>query len=397
MSQGKPDIIIIGAGIIGLCSAYFLQKAGLKVQVLEASDTLEGCSHGNAGHICQSHIQPLANPEVFKKSILWLLNSKSPFYIRPRLNPEFISWGRRFMSSSFDKDQLNRTMFLARFGKASLKSYHEIFREIGFEEINKEGIITLCNSEEGINSEREMAELNRSFDIIPKEIDQESLKSLEPNVDLNIKGGILYKDDFSVDPSRLIGQLFDHLKSKGIEFKFGERVSSLEGNENEIWSVRTNSGVLKADNFLICTGAWAPKLWNQAGEKIFMQPAKGYSFDISNHKQVRSSSLIFAEKKVVVTPMGSRLRIAGTLELSGFDDRIRKNRVDGIVEGLREFAPDLLNSPPKPDDIWYGYRPTTPDGLAYIGPHRKFRNLLYPSKIKPRAHQLGKKVHEFLL
>ncbi len=375
MNSKKFDVAIVGAGIIGLCSAHYLQKKGYSVRVVEASKKLEGCSHGNAGHICESHIIPLANSGVFKKSILWLLNSSSPFYIRPRMNRDLISWGRKFIGSSFEKSHKKKIEFLARFGKESLQSYLELFHEIGFSSVNRKGIITLCNSEEGLEEEKEMASLNREFGIIPTHLKGSDLKSIEPKINLNAKGGVLYKNDLSVDPTRLIDELCDHLLGQGVEIEFNTRVEELVIENGKATALKTNRGSFDADRFLVCTGAWAPELWNKLGSRILMQPAKGYSLEIPNRGQVRSSSLIFSEKKVVLTPMGDRIRIAGTLELGGFDDKIRRNRVKGILSGMREFAPDLYNEKLEEEDVWYGYRPTSPDGLPYIGQHDKIPNL----------------------
>ncbi len=374
MSQ-KKDIIVIGSGIIGLCTAWYLNKRGLSVAVIEKSPGLEGCSHGNAGHICQSHTIPLANPGVFKQSVFWLLNSKSPFYIRPRMDSQLISWGRKFIRSSFDENSAKRSFLLARLGKNSLMNYHEMFREMGFTEFNSNGILTVCNSEEGLEEEIKGAKTNAELGIGSSIFSESQVKDQEPNLDLICKGGVLYQDDISVDPSRMIQKIYDHLRESGVEFHFGHEIKGLNRSDGKISSLKTGDRVFEAEQYLLANGAWAPQIWNSLGSKIYMQPAKGYSLETESDKEINSASLIFAEKKVVITPMANRLRVAGTLELSGFDGKVRKNRVRGILEGLRSFAPGLYSKDLENHEIWYGYRPTSPDGLPYIGKHPKFDNL----------------------
>ncbi len=371
----KKDVIVIGSGIIGLCCAWYLNKRGLSVAIIEKSPGLEGCSHGNAGHICQSHTIPLANPGVFKQSIFWLLNSKSPFYIRPRMDSQLISWGRKFIRSSFDENSAKRSLLLATLGKNSLRNYHEIFREIGFTEFNSNGILTLCNTEEGLEEEIKGAKTNVELGIGSSILSESQIRKQEPDLDLICKGGVLYQDDISVDPSLMIQKIYDHLRESGVEFHFGHEIIGLSCTDGKVSSAKTKDGVFEAEQYLLANGAWAPRIWNSLGPKIHMQPAKGYSLETESDEQVKSASLIFAEKKVVITPMANRLRIAGTLELSGFDGKVRKNRVKGILEGLRSFAPGLYSKDLENHEIWYGYRPTSPDGLPYIGKHPKFNNL----------------------
>jgi len=375
MRNSKTDVIIIGAGIIGLCSAYYLSRAGLKVKILEASPGLEGCSHGNAGHICQSHIIPLANPEVLKKSFLWLLNQESPFYIKPRIDKDLFAWGRKFLASAFSNDFEKKVSTLAMLGKKSLSNYQEIFKKIEFQEIKKGGILTVCNTDEGLNTEKIISESARKFGIESTVLKSEGVQALENELDLNVKGGVLYPDDFSVDPALLIRYLQNWLLKNNVDFVFDCSVNAFSSESHKVKTAKTIKGDFSADRFIIATGAWAPKLWNPFGSRIYMQGAKGYSMEIPNPGTIKSASIIFSERKVVITPMGKNLRLAGTLELSGFDEKIRKKRVEGIFKALKEFAPNLYSDRYKETEVWYGYRPTTPDGLPFIGRHPRIKNL----------------------
>jgi D-amino-acid dehydrogenase len=375
MNRPKPEVIIVGAGIIGLCSAYYLSKKGLKVKILESSPEFEGCSHGNAGHICQSHIVPLSNPDVLKTSILYLLNPKSPFYIRPRIDLDLFSWGRKFIASSFSNDFEKKVSTLAELGKRSLRNYHSLFRDIDFEAINKNGILTVCNTKEGFEKEIAAANSTGKFGIKFRVLKKEEILNQEGGPDLMVEGGILYPEDISVDPSLLMFSLQDWLSKNGTEIIFDCSVSSFSQKSQLISSANTNKGDFYADQFLVANGAWAPRLWNSLGSRIYMQAAKGYSMELSNPGTLNYASIIFSEKKVVITPMGEKLRLAGTLELSGFDGKIRKRRVEGIIIALREYAPQLYSEDLKEKEIWFGYRPTTPDGLPYLGGHPKIENL----------------------
>ncbi len=374
MKDQKTEVIVVGSGVIGLCSAYYLVNSGYSVKVIEAEDSLKGCSHGNAGHICQSHIIPLANPGVFKKSLAWLLNNKSPFYIRPRLSSKLVGWGKRFIGSAYDSRIDERSKALADIGKLSLMLYEELFKEIGFSSIQRGGIITVCNTIEGLKAEKKDALKAETLGIRHQVIDQRKLETIEPHLKVNAIGGVLYPDDFSIDPSKFVNCLYSYLKEQGVRFKFSNRVNSLLKEGDQVRGVKTENSQFQADQVLLTTGAWADELFNISRSKVRLQPAKGYSFELSN-PGIRASSIIFSERKVVLTPMGDRLRVAGTLELSGFDNKIRKSRIDGILEALDEFVPGLVTERPREEDIWFGYRPASPDGLPYMGAHPKFSNL----------------------
>ena len=375
MRGSKVDVTIIGAGIVGLCSAYYLMRQGKKVRILESSQILEGCSHGNAGHICHSHNTPLSNPGVFKESLFWLFNSKSPFFIRPRISPSLFSWGEKFIKSAFEKSGVEKSKVLGNLGLTSLEEYYSLFKEIGFLSIQSGGILTLCNSENGLMGEKELAEFNKTLGIKSKVLSKEEIVQKEPATPLNAIGGVQYPDDISVDPSELVSKLSEYLLKSQVEIEFDCKAIKFCLEKNRVSHIQSTKGDYYSEQYLLATGAWAPKLWNPLGSKIYMEPAKGYSIDIKNQGKINSASLIFAEKKVVVTPMNDRLRIAGTLELSGFDEQIRPNRVEGILNGLKSFAPELYYDGIREKRVWFGYRPTSPDGLPYIGQHPDHDNL----------------------
>ncbi len=369
---------IIGGGIIGLCSAYYLNKAGVEVELIDKSNFSEGCSFGNAGMIVPSHFIPMATPGVITKGIRWMFSSKSPFYIKPRLNLELGQWLWQFYRSCNKAKVEAAIPALRDLSLLSKKLYQELALDPALEfNYQEEGLIMLFKNIKTQKEEIETAEKANEIGIEAKVLDADEVKHYESGTETNVIGGVFYPGDAHLYPNVLMKQMINYLKHRGVQFRGNTEVIGFDYENKKINAVKTSTGeLIKVDQLIIAGGSWTPKILKFIGIKMLLQDGKGYSITIQNQKERPKIPSILTEAKVAMTPMGNDLRIGGTLEISNLSTRINKKRMKGILESVPNYYPKLKPSIPEEHLIWHGFRPCSPDGLPYIGKSRKFENLI---------------------
>ncbi len=371
----KGKVIIVGAGIAGLSTAYYLLKDGWKVQVLEKGDGTNNCSYGNAGMIVPSHFTPLAAPGIVAQGLKWMLNSKSPFYIRPSLNVSLIDWGLRFLRHANEKHVQRNAEAIRDLNLYSSRLYDELAAEEGFGfELRQNGILMLYQTKTVQQEEIELAAAARRLGLHTEVLDRSGIQALEPGLEINALGGVWYTCDGILYPPKLMQQLTRYLLARGVEIRYQTEVSGFRLSGSRIAEVITSKGHYHADEIVIAGGAALPKLASRLQLKLPLMPGKGYSFmHDPNGTNTLVHGTLLLEARVAVTPMHGQIRFSGTMELGPANDRIYENRVKGIVESIPRYFPGL--KVPYPEDIWFGYRPCPPDGLPYLGRTRQYSNL----------------------
>ena len=370
--------IIVGGGIIGLCSAYYLSESGIQVEVIDKTDLSDGCSFGNAGMIVPSHFIPLATPGVIAKGLKWMFNSKSPFYIKPRLSTELLQWLWQFYQSC-SKEKVDRVIPLMRdFQWLSKKLYRDLAKnpelDFSFEE---HGILMLYNSKKGEKEEIEIAELANSIGVEAQVLDQEAINKMESGTTIEALGGIYYPGDAHVFPNRLMAGLKAYLKKRGVTFRLSTEVVGFDYQKDKINAVLTAKGEkILVENIVLAGGAWTARILKFLGIKMLLQDGKGYSVTLENVEGNLTIPSILSEAKVAMTPMANNLRIGGTLEISNLSSNINHSRMQGILECVPKFYPNINLEISSANSIWHGFRPCTPDGLPYLGHSKKYRNLV---------------------
>lgn len=375
MSHRKGKVIVVGAGIAGLSAAYYLLKDGWEVMVLEKDDGANNCSYGNAGMIVPSHFTPLAAPGIVAQGLKWMLNSKSPFYIRPSLNVSLIDWGLKFLRHANEKHVQQNAEAIRDLNLYSSRLYNELAAEEGFDfELRQNGILMLYQTKTVQHEEMELAAAAQRLGLQTEVLDQDGIEALEPDLKINALGGVWYACDGILSPSELMQQLTRYLLTHGAEIRYQTEVNGFRLSGSRITEVFTSRGHYRADEVVIAGGAALPKLVSRLHLKLPLMPGKGYSF---MHEPTATTAMkhgaLLLEARVAVTPMRHQIRFSGTMELGPANDRIYKNRVKGIVESIPRYFPDLKVTYPK--DVWFGYRPCPPDGLPYLGRPRQYSNL----------------------
>lgn len=369
--------VVIGGGIIGLCSAYYLQKSGYHVTVLERGDLKDNCSFGNAGMIVPSHFVPLASPGIVAQGIKWMFDSKSPFYVKPALSWRMANWGIKFIQHANQKNADHSAPYLRDLNLLSNNLYKELATQPGFDfALEQKGIIMYYKTDKVGEEEIHLAEKARSLGLDAEVLSAQQAQLLEPEVQMDIAGAVHYHCDAHLYPNKLMEQLIQFVTANGGVIKTNCSVTKIETENGNIKNAVTANENFSADVFVVTGGSWLPELTKMVGINISLMPGKGYSITQNNPVKKLNIPAILCEAKVAITPMDGRMRYGGTMEITGINNTVNINRVKGIIESVPKYFPNLQVALPETKDIWYGFRPCSPDGLPYIGRSKKIKNLI---------------------
>lgn len=372
----SKNVVIIGGGIIGLCSAYYLQKEGHQVIIIDKSDFKTGASYVNAGYITPSHIISLASPGIITQGIKWMFNSSSPFYVKPRLDVDFLKWTWAFKKSANAKKVASSIPVIKDINLLSRDLYEEIKAANDFDfHYERKGLMMYYQTDKVGEHEWELGkkalkeglhvELLTSMDAIRKH---------EPTADLNVKGAVYFDCDAHMTPSDFMSEMLTYLKLKGVQIFANEAVEDVEFKNQVISKVLTDKGVYAADEVVMAAGSWSPLLTKKLGIKILIQAGKGYRINVERETNITVPSIL-CEAKVAVTPMTGFTRFAGTMEIDKINHKINPLRVAAIANAAKKFYNGLEINQTEKDTAECGLRPCSPDGLPYIGKSSKCANL----------------------
>jgi D-amino-acid dehydrogenase len=371
------EVTIIGGGVIGLTSAYYLNKAGFTVTIIDRGDITDGCSFGNMGYISPSHFVPLASPGIISQGLKWMLSSSSPFYIKPRLNADLIEWGIKFWKSSKAATVEKNTPHLHNLLQLSRQLINDVHTQIGGDiDMQTLGCLMMCKQQKTLEHEFHLADEAEMLGLKVSRLQKDEVQQLEPNVELNVAGAVLFKDDCHFQPGKMMGALKKYLEQAGVSFLLNQEVTAFEKSNGQVTGVITTAGKVNCSQVVLAAGSWLPVIAKKLGIKILLQPGKGYSYTYPAVEKNINYPAILVDGRCAVTPWGHALRIGGTMELSGINNKILVKRMQGIYNSAKDFYPGLRIDFPPAGKIWSGLRPVTPDGLPYIGKHSTLENLV---------------------
>ena len=369
------DVLIIGGGIVGISTAYFLSQRGIKVTLIEKGEICSGSSYGNAGLICPCLSTPIPAPGILTQGLKWMLSPESPFYIKPRLDPALAAWLWHFQAHS-NKKAVERAIPLLRdMQRSSLALFQDLIEKetlsCHFEQV---GGLTIFKTKSGLAHGQDEVDEMQKFGLDMELLDGDAIRELEPLIRSDIIGGIYAKEDAYLNPVLFVDELTKVAEENGVKILRQTEVTGLSKVGGRVATVHTTRGDFHPKEVVLAAGAWSTSIAKELGIKFLMQPAKGYSITMKNPAKMPKRYLYLGEAKVAATPIGENLRFAGTLELSGMDLSINQRRVAAILAAgksyLNEFSFD--DSP----EIWSGLRPCSPDGLPYIGRSRAVDNVV---------------------
>jgi D-amino-acid dehydrogenase len=365
----SKSILVIGGGVVGLCTAYYALQKGHRVTVVErGAPDHDCCSLGNAGLIVPSHFIPLAAPGVVAQGLRMLLNPASPFYIRPRLNRDLVDWCWKFYRSANAAHVARAAPLLRDLNLASRRCYEELAELPGSDfGLVKKGLLMLCKTEQRLHEEGELAEAGRKLGLAIDILTPEEAARLNPGVRMEIAGAVYFADDCHLTSPRLMAWLARVLKENGAQFSWSTKVTGWRVSKNSVEALQTTRGDLIADEYVLAAGSWSPGLARGLGLSLPLEAGKGYNLTLPHPPRLPAVPCTLVEARVAVTPMGSSLRFAGTMEIAGLDSSLNPVRVNAIRDAVPQYFPEF-----GPDDFrgvkaWSGLRPCSPDGLPYIG------------------------------
>ncbi len=375
--NSSKHILVIGAGVVGLSTAYYAARKGHRVTVLDRGTAEhENCSYGNAGYIVPSHFVPLAAPGMVALGLKWMLRPDSPFYIKPRLDWKLWDWGLKFWRAAKAEHVERSAPLLRDLNFASRACFEEFAEATGNPfGLEKKGLLCLCRTEHKLEHEAKVAEQARQLGLKADVLTAKQTAELDPNVRMDIVGAVHFHDDCHLSPNRFMAALKQEVQRLGAKLVWATEAMGWRTSGERIKAVRTVADEFEADEFVLCGGSWSPVLLRELGVRLPMQAGKGYSLTLPKPRQLPSIPAVLTERRVAVTPMGSSLRFGGTMEIAGLNENISPVRVQAIMKAATLYYPDFT-----PDDFrdvkpWWGLRPCSPDGLPYIGRFARWANL----------------------
>jgi len=373
----KTDTLIIGGGAIGICCAFYLNRLGKKVCVIEKGEICSGSSYGNAGLIVPSHSMPLAAPGVIGQGLKWMFDPASPFYIKPRLDREFLSWLWKFRGAC-NEANVNRALpVLSALNAVSLELFDELAALEGVDfNYEKKGVVLIFKTRKEFDKGAKEARRLQEYGVESKVLENKELAPYCRQMRTASAGGIFFPQDAHLIPDRFVHQLAGHVENNGVDLLTSAEVLGFEISGRKVTAVKTTRGDIKVKEVILAGGSWSGDLARKLHIKLSLEPAKGYSVTFKRPPSCPDIPFLMAETKVVLTPMEDMLRFAGTLELAGFDMSINNRRLQAILKSIPDYFPDFDISSLELIEIWRGLRPCSPDGLPYLGRPRRYDNLI---------------------
>lgn len=375
-------IVVLGAGVVGVTTAYYLAEQGHDVVVIDrAPGVALETSFANGGQVSATGSAPWAAPGVPWQGLKWLGRADAPLKWTPRADISQWKWlmafVRRCTAKAYDEG-VRRNLAL---GQLSLRELRSLRQRLALE-YNQQtgGILKVAKSDADLEELRDKAAKLHTQGASVRLVSAAECAQIEPALEQavstgEVRGGIHFADDESGDAHVFTQQLFDKAQSLGVEFRFNTSVTGLVTNNQQVSAVKTSAGDIGCAHAVVCMGAGSVDLLRPLGISLPIYPIKGYSVTVSV-EQTNSAptvSLTDEERRIVVSRLGNQVRVAGMAELAGTDMSIDPARATAVRQALNDLFPNLAKYPDA--KIWTGLRPMTPDGGAIIGKAGSWKNL----------------------
>jgi D-amino-acid dehydrogenase len=372
-------ILILGAGVIGVTSAWYLAGDGHEVTVLDRQPGagLE-TSFANGGQISVSHAEPWSNPHAPLKALSWMGSEDAPLLFRPRLDAALFDWSWRFLRECTPGRTRANIRDIVRHALYSRAQLGRLRRETGIRYDHLErGILHVYTDPKEFAAAIEAARILREFGCERHPVDADRCVDIEPALAASrpiLVGGDYTAADESGDAWTFTRNLAELCRARGVSFRFDTIVEGLREADGRIAGVETRVAsrceILQADAYVVALGSYSPAILRPLGIRLPVYPAKGYSATIplSENSVAPTVAMTDDGRKIVFSRLGQRLRVAGTAEFNGYDTRLNEVRCQALMTRTHELFPEL--KPAGEAQFWCGLRPATPSNVPYVGPAR---------------------------
>ncbi len=377
VQSDAEHVLIIGGGVIGAASAYYLAKDGRRVTIIERGEFGKGCSHGNCGFISPSHLLPLCQPGAISKTFLSLFDPNSAFRVKPSLDLSLLKWLWQFARRCNHRDMITGGAARHALLQSSSSLYQQLVTERVLEgcEWEKKGFLFVFETEKELEHFSPSAKImDDEFGVKNIWIDGDQLVEMEPALKPGLTGAYYYDCDSHLRPDRLLAAWKNCLTEIGVNIREQCELKSFINEDGNAKAVHTSQGEMEADSFVVATGAWSP-FWNQAlGCQIPVQPGKGLSITMPRPEITPQYPMVLKECQVGVTPFQSGYRLGSTMEFTGYNENINRRRLNLLSEGAKRYLVDPVADPIQEE--WYGFRPMSADGVPVIDRSPAMNNVL---------------------
>jgi len=368
-------VLVLGGGVIGVTTAYYLAMSGHEVTVVDrqAEPGLE-TSFANAGEVSPGYASPWAGPGVPIKAIKWLLMKHGPLVLRPKLDPAMWVWLIKMLrncTSARYAVNKGRMIPLSEYSRDCLRALRAE-TAIGYDERSR-GTLQLFRKQAHLDGAAGDIAVLKQYGVPYEVLDREGCVSAEPAlaaVKHRIAGGLRLPQDETGDCHMFTRALAAQAVKLGVQFRFETTIEGLAADAAGISAVTTSAGVLRADAYVVALGSWSPRLLAPLGVSIPVYPIKGYSITVPiiDPDAAPVSTVMDESYKVAITRLGDRIRVGGTAEISGYSNKLRPTRRATLDHSLSDLFPRGGNLAEA--TFWSGLRPMTPDGPPVIGATR---------------------------
>jgi D-amino-acid dehydrogenase len=372
-------IIVLGSGVIGVTSAYYLAKAGHEVTVIDRQSAAGmETSFANAGEVSPGYSAPWAGPGVPAKAVKWLMMQHSPLVVRPSLDPDMWRWMFQMLANCNHKSYNVNKGRMVRLAEYSRDCLVQLRADTGIAyDERSQGTLQLFRNQKQLEGAATDIAVLDQYKVPYNVLDAKGCEAAEPalaRVRDKFVGGLQLPGDETGDCFKFTQALAKLAAGLGVTFRQGVTIDSLLTAGDKVTGVKTSAGTFTADCIVVALGSFSPQLLKQVGIRIPVYPVKGYSITvpITDALGAPESTIMDETYKVAITRLGDRIRVGGTAEIAGYDMRLHKARRDTLEHSLTDLFPaggDVSQA-----SFWCGLRPMTPDGTPVIGP-TPFKNL----------------------
>ncbi len=371
----RRTIGVVGAGVVGLCVARYLQRDGHRVTIVDPVPPGENCSFGNAGSFSTSSILPNASIGVLKKVPKWLMDPTGPLALRYSYLPRMVPWLASFIRSASPDWADKCAVALASAYRSGYDDMLGLLQHSGGAGlVDKRGMLYAYESAANRDADRGGFDKRASFGFTMEYLDEGQLREIEPALSARFKAGIFCPDHgMTFDPEAVVKNLAEGFVRDGGNINTS-RLTGLRHDGPRIAGIETDSGPLDLDALVVAAGAWSGRIAEMVEDHVLLEAERGYHVTAPNHGTDMKVPVTWSEKKVVMTPMRMGLRLAGTAEFGGLDAPPDPKRTELLRWMMQEMATGVNL---EGSTEWMGRRPATSDSLPVIGPSPRVRGMYY--------------------